>query len=84
MPYRHGWLHRPPAAYPPLRSSDASHLACCCRRSCDRDKQLSNMSAPLKDAKLLKSKGGEEVAASSLWADGPVLVVVLRRPGCRE
>jgi hypothetical protein len=29
-------------------------------------------------------KEGKEVAASELWAEGPVLVVILRRPGCRE
>jgi hypothetical protein len=29
-------------------------------------------------------KDSESFPASKLWADGPVLVVVLRRPGCRE
>ncbi len=40
--------------------------------------------ASLKSAQLFKSKGGEAVPAADLWKDGPVLVVALRRPGCRE
>jgi hypothetical protein len=38
---------------------------------------------PLSEA-LLKDKSGKEVKASTLWADQPALVVVLRRPGCCE
>lgn len=38
----------------------------------------------LSTATLYKGKGGDALAASELWASGPVLVVVLRRPGCRE
>lgn len=33
---------------------------------------------------VLKDKEGKEVPAAALWEKGPVLVVVLRRPGCRE
>ena len=35
-------------------------------------------SAILKDAK------GNEIKASTLWEQDPVLVVCLRRPGCRK
>ena len=38
----------------------------------------------LDKAQLLKGKGGNAVPASDLWKDSPALVVVLRRPGCRE
>lgn len=38
----------------------------------------------LATAQLRPNKEGEPFPASKLWADGPVLVVVLRRPGCRE
>jgi hypothetical protein len=41
------------------------------------------MSHKLGDA-VLKSKDGREIKASELWEGGPVLVVCLRRPGCRE
>lgn len=36
----------------------------------------------LADAPLAKSKGADTFPAGTLWQDGPVLVVVLRRPGC--
>lgn len=32
----------------------------------------------------LRSKEGDEIVASDLWKSGPVLVVCLRRPGCRK
>lgn len=40
--------------------------------------------ADLSSATLHKGKGGAAVPASELWSNSPVLVVVLRRPGCRE
>jgi len=36
---------------------------------------------PLGEA-ILRSKDGNEVKAKDLWAEGPILVVILRRPGC--
>ena len=38
---------------------------------------------PLADAVLTNPlEGNKEIKAASLWAQGPALVVVLRRPGC--
>lgn len=31
---------------------------------------------------VLKDKDGKEIKAESLWSESPVLVIVLRRPGC--
>lgn len=42
------------------------------------------MTTPLSQAVLKDPRAGTEVPACNLWKDQAVLVVVLRRPGCRE
>ena len=43
------------------------------------------MAAALDGTVLKQGKGDDRsLPASALWAEGPALIVVLRRPGCRE
>ena len=52
--------------------------------------QLSYMSSTVKGSSsdlgkvTLKALDGSIISGSDLWENGPVLVVCLRRPGCRE
>jgi hypothetical protein len=52
--------------------------------------QLSYMSSTINGASsdlgkvTLKALDGTIISGSDLWENGPVLVVCLRRPGCRE
>ena len=44
---------------------------------------MTSENAPL-GAAVLKPASGPEIKAGDLWSESPVLVVVLRRPGCCE